>query len=316
MGFHLGSFGAAKAGLGAILAAATGIALATSPMVLRPDPAIAQSDQDWLDYCNSWFDKQIAAGKATEDQRSTVHEVCSAAQFTCMFKYGALYSLDPVGSKKKMYACFVEIMNYKAPQSGGPTHTKSSSSDQSEYDLKGCDLGAEADERESAIQKCSRIIETSQSTHARARAYAYRGMLELRDDNEDHSGRAMSDGRAAVNADPNLGEGYYVIGTVDANNERNEQAVENYSRAIALNPSPIVLKESYSMRGGSRQMLSVIRNNRDDDRLAVDDFTHALGLLKDPHDYRSRAYSEERLGQTSAAASDRAAAQQIDGKTE
>lgn len=308
--------GAARAAGRRILSVWVSTTLALTAAGLMPRPAMAQggTNFDWSGYCNSLIDKQIAAGRATEAQRSGAQSECMAVQAVCMFKFGAFASVDP-DTQKKINECFVEGMKPAGSEGGKRRVRRHRVSDDGDGGLGGCSIEGDSD-ADRVAESCTQAIATATTAHQRALAYAYRGLAETAQDNQDHSGRALADAEKARDLDGNLAVAYYVIGTLNANAVHPAPAIENLNRAIPLLPRSHLLEAAYSVRGASHELLRVARHSQEEARLAIADFTRALELEKDPDMYRHRANEEEYLGQASAARADREAARQLDGKSE
>jgi tetratricopeptide (TPR) repeat protein len=207
----------------------------------------------------------------------------------------------------------------------GPAYggRKGRSGDEYGAGLGGCNIPVVLHHPGRAIEACSKVIASSHVLgHEKALAYAYRGTVEVNQDNDDRSGRALADATSALALDENLAEAYFVEGEVRANTGYTsaagcKDAIQAFDRAISIGLPRPMLVTAYFSRGMMHDGLKLHEHSRAEAQLAVDDFGRAIEL--DPNSpvyHRFRAYAEDDLGQKTAAEDDRAAFQRLGGKSQ
>jgi len=314
----MGTLRPAQLGIRAFLAAVLCATLVFSAGDFVSPPALAQGGAgfDWGNYCNGWIDRQIAAGRVTESQRSAEQSVCMAAQWLCMAKYGAFTSVNPEGVKKEMDECFVGMMDSGEANSTSHGSEGSGSPDRRFGEIvMSCFASQVIQHLPHKFKPCSEIIASTSSVHEKALAYAYRAVGEVATDNHDRSGRASADANNALALDEDVGEAYFVRGEIDENKGRWTDAISNFDRTISLGVPTEMLAAAYYARGLIHSIYGLLHKDRHQYELAVPEYDHAIALLRKPDYFSARADVEESLGQKSAAEADRAAARQIAGKS-
>jgi tetratricopeptide (TPR) repeat protein len=97
------------------------------------------------------------------------------------------------------------------------------------------------------------------------RVYYNRGIVFMNEKNYD---RAIQDYSKAIELNPNYTEAYYNRGIVFTNENNYDRAIQDYSKAIELNPN---YTEAYNNRG------NIFKNNKNYDR-ALEDYNKAIEL--------------------------------------
>ncbi len=115
---------------------------------------------------------------------------------------------------------------------------------------------------------------------------------------------AAANATAALALDPKLARAYNIRGTARRGMGDMEGAIEAFSHALEIDPSP----DNYYQRGATYQLLA-------DHRHAVEDFTQAIAWAPDkPQTYFARAESERALGETKEADADHLQGRILDGR--